>query len=224
MADPLAHSRPLAWPNGFASRRSPVRSRHAPPEEAPETGPFCSRTHTATTRRTGSPMRPETRTASARNRARDEHGRASSLRAPHHGGFRPPASGRHAGSHNREGAVDGDSTSWRDACWRRSRSSPGDGRRPRRARPHAGGDEHGPGRAASSGRGHSRGAAGGRATARPPSRIYRFVPTATRYSFSKRASSAVPRFHSSQNARSASSNSPARPSRSAFARVAIVGP
>ena len=51
-----------------------------------------------------------------------------------------------------------------------------------------------------------------------------FLPTATRYSFSKRASSALPRFHSAQNSLRVRSNSSARPSFSAFARAAIVGP
>ena len=43
------------------------------------------------------------------------------------------------------------------------------------------------------------------------------VPTATRYSFSKRARSGVPRFHSSQNRSSASTNSASRSVRRAFA-------
>lgn len=50
------------------------------------------------------------------------------------------------------------------------------------------------------------------------------VPTTTRYSCSKRASSSVPRFHSSQKRSSASSRSPSRPSRLALLRAAIVGP
>lgn len=50
------------------------------------------------------------------------------------------------------------------------------------------------------------------------------VPTASRYSFSKRACSAVPRFHSSQKRSSASSNSASRPVLDAFARATMVGP
>lgn len=56
-----------------------------------------------------------------------------------------------------------------------------------------------------------------------PSRHAR-VPTASRYSFSKRACSAVPRFHSSQKRSSASSNSASRPVLDAFARATMVGP
>jgi len=52
----------------------------------------------------------------------------------------------------------------------------------------------------------------------------RRVPTESRYSFSKWAGPSVARFHLSQNASSAASNSSARPSRSALARTAIVGP
>ncbi len=66
-------------------------------------------------------------------------------------------------------------------------------------------------------------AVGGHARSRPAVRPQR-VPTATRYSFSNRACSGVPRFHSSQNSSSARSNSPSRPSFSAFALAAIVGP
>ena len=50
------------------------------------------------------------------------------------------------------------------------------------------------------------------------------VPTATRYSFSKRARSGVPRFHSSQKSSSAFSNSASRSSLRAFAWATIVGP
>ncbi len=50
------------------------------------------------------------------------------------------------------------------------------------------------------------------------------VPTASRYSFSKRARSGVPRFHSSANASSVASNSAAWPCRSALARATRVGP
>ena len=50
------------------------------------------------------------------------------------------------------------------------------------------------------------------------------VPTATRYSCSKRASSGVPRFHSSQKSFITWSNSASRPSVAAFLRATIVGP
>ena len=50
------------------------------------------------------------------------------------------------------------------------------------------------------------------------------VTPASRYSFSNRARSGVPRFHSSQNASRAASNSASRPVRAALARAAIVGP
>ena len=53
---------------------------------------------------------------------------------------------------------------------------------------------------------------------------YARIPTAIRYSFSKSASSSVPRFHSSQKSSSAPSNSSSRPCLTAFARAAIVGP
>ena len=50
------------------------------------------------------------------------------------------------------------------------------------------------------------------------------VPTAIRYSISKRARSSVPRFQSSQNPSSAASKSSARSLRTALPRAAIVGP
>jgi hypothetical protein len=55
-------------------------------------------------------------------------------------------------------------------------------------------------------------------------RSYRRVPTARRYSFSKRAGDEVPWLHLSQNASSAASNSVSRPFRAAFACAARVGP
>jgi hypothetical protein len=51
-----------------------------------------------------------------------------------------------------------------------------------------------------------------------------FRPTVSRYSISNRASSSLPRFHSAQNSLRTWSNSSARPSFSALARAAIVGP
>ena len=52
--------------------------------------------------------------------------------------------------------------------------------------------------------------------------ITRGSPTTSRYSCSNRARSSVPRFHSSQNCRSASSNSASRPFATAFFRGVIV--
>ena len=59
---------------------------------------------------------------------------------------------------------------------------------------------------------------------RAPDTGYRRVPTVSRYSMSNRARLAVPRFHSSQNASSARSNSASRPLARAFLWAAIVGP
>jgi hypothetical protein len=50
------------------------------------------------------------------------------------------------------------------------------------------------------------------------------VPTASRYSFSKRALSSVPRFHSSQKSSSAALNSASRPLLRALPWATIVGP
>ena len=50
------------------------------------------------------------------------------------------------------------------------------------------------------------------------------VPTASRYSSSKRARPGVPRSHSSQKRSSAPSSSSSRPLRRAFAWAAMVGP
>jgi hypothetical protein len=64
---------------------------------------------------------------------------------------------------------------------------------------------------------------------RPPRRLqrtsdYARVPTASRYSCSKRAASGVPRFHSSQKASTASLNSASRPLLRAFVWATMVGP
>ena len=50
------------------------------------------------------------------------------------------------------------------------------------------------------------------------------VPTASKYSSSKRASPSVPRSYSSRKSSSAASNSLSRPSLAALARATIVGP